>query len=150
PFNIGVNIAEPGGARTSFRFGGAQLGPKLEVYDNTTAGMTRRLLQDTSRLPQGDPAKMVKIMIDSVEQNPAPKRIALGSDAYAILNKALSERLTALQAHKELAFSTDLPKNDSLQPVQGQMTHLQGPPEQVSPKCRLKNQLPHLDISKTR
>jgi len=29
----------------------------------------------------GGPAKMVKIMIGSIDQNPAPKRIVLGSDA---------------------------------------------------------------------
>jgi hypothetical protein len=54
---------------------------------------------------------MVKIMIDSVDQNPAPKRIALGSDAYTVMHKQLSERLATLEAQKDLAFSTDLPKN---------------------------------------
>jgi NAD(P)-dependent dehydrogenase (short-subunit alcohol dehydrogenase family) len=109
PFNIGVTIIEPGGARTAFRFGGAQLGPKMDVYEGTPAGMTRRMLQDTSRLPHGDPVKMVKVMIDSVDQNPAPKRIALGSDAFAVIQKALTERLAALEAQKDLACSTDLP-----------------------------------------
>jgi NAD(P)-dependent dehydrogenase (short-subunit alcohol dehydrogenase family) len=111
PFHIGVTIVEPGGARTAFRFGGAQLGPRMDAYDDTPAAMTRRILQDTSRLPQGDPAKMARVMIDSVEQDPAPKRIALGSDAYAIMHRALTERLTALEAQKDLAFSTDLPKS---------------------------------------
>jgi len=109
PFNIGVTIVEPGGAPTRFRFGSAKLGPKMDVYNDTPAGMTRRIVQDTSRLPQGDPAKMAKIMIDSVDQNPAPKRIALGSDAYTMIHKALTDRLAALEAQKDLAFSTDLP-----------------------------------------
>jgi NAD(P)-dependent dehydrogenase (short-subunit alcohol dehydrogenase family) len=108
PFNIGVTIVEPGGARTEFRFGSSKLGPKLDVYNDTPAGMTRRILQDTSRLPPGDPAKMAKTAVD---QNPAPKRIALGSDAYAAIHKALTERLAALEAQKDLAFSTDLPKD---------------------------------------
>ena len=81
----------------------------MDVYTDTPAGMTRRILQDTSRLANGDPAKMVKIMIDSVDQNPAPKRIALGSDAYTMIHKALTDRLAALEAQKDLAFSTDLP-----------------------------------------
>jgi NAD(P)-dependent dehydrogenase (short-subunit alcohol dehydrogenase family) len=110
PFNIGVTIVEPGGARTQFRFGSAQLGPKMDAYDGTPAGMTRTMLQDTSRLPNGDPAKMVKIMIDSVDQNPAPKRIVLGSDSYTVIQKALTERLAAVEAQKDVAFSTDLPK----------------------------------------
>jgi hypothetical protein len=54
---------------------------------------------------------MVKIMIDSVDQIPEPKRIALDSDAYSMIHKALTERLAAFEAQKDLAFSTDLPKN---------------------------------------
>jgi len=111
PFNIGCTLVEPGGARTEFRFGGAKLGPKMDAYDGTPAGMTRVMLQDTSRLPIGDPAKMVKLMIDSVEQNPAPKRIVLGSDSYTVIHKSLTERLAAVEAQKDIAFSTDFPKS---------------------------------------
>jgi len=34
---------------------------------------------------------------------------SLGADAYTSIHKALTERLAALEAQKELAFSTDLP-----------------------------------------
>jgi len=111
PFNIGCTLVEPGGARTEFRFGGAKLGPKMDAYADTPAGMTRVMLQDTSRLPIGDPAKMVKLMIDSVEQNPAPKRIVLGSDSYTVIQKSLTERLAVVEAQKDIAFSTDFPKS---------------------------------------
>jgi len=111
PFKIGVTIVEPGGARTNFRFGGSQVGRKMEAYEGTPAGMVHRMLEDTSRLPPGDPAKMVQIMIDSIEQNPAPKRIALGSDAYGAIHKALTDRLAGLEAQRELALSTDFPKD---------------------------------------
>jgi len=110
PLNIGVTIIEPGGARTNFRFGGAQLGTPMDAYKGTPAAMVHTMMKDTSRLPPGDPAMMAKVMIESVEQNPAPKRIALGSDAYGMIHKALSDRLSALQAQKDLAFSTDYPK----------------------------------------
>ena len=55
---------------------------------------------------------MAKVIIDSVELNPAPKRIALGSDAYGAIHKALTDRLSALEAQREVAFSTDFPKDD--------------------------------------
>jgi len=110
PFKIGVTIIEPGGARTNFRFGGAQLGTPIEAYKGTPAAMVHAMIKDTSRLPPGDPAKMAKIIIDTVEQNPAPKRIALGSDAYGAIHKALTDRLAVLEAQKELSFSTDVPK----------------------------------------
>ena len=47
--------------------------------------------------------------IDSVDQNPAPKRIVLGSDSYTAIQKALMERLAAGEAQRDLAFSTDFP-----------------------------------------
>jgi hypothetical protein len=59
-------------------------------------------------LPPGDPAKMVQIMIDSVDRDPAPKRISLGSDAYAAIQKALTDRLAVLEAQKDLALSSDI------------------------------------------
>lgn len=109
PFGIGLTIVEPGGARTNFRFGNSRIGPALAAYENTPAGMTRKILADTSRLPVGDPAKMAELIVESASQNPAPRRLVLGSDAYTVLERALSERLAAVQAQKELAFSTDLP-----------------------------------------
>ena len=57
----------------------------------------------------GDPAKMAAAMIASVEQEPAPKRLALGSDAYANIRKALTERLAELDRQKEITCSTDFP-----------------------------------------
>jgi NAD(P)-dependent dehydrogenase (short-subunit alcohol dehydrogenase family) len=112
PFKIGVSIIEPGGARTNFRFGGAQLGAQLEAYKGTPAAMVHTMIKDTSRLPPGDPAQMAKVIISSVDQNPAPKRIALGSDAYGAIHKALTDRLSALEAQRELAFSTDFPRDE--------------------------------------
>ena len=112
PFKIGVSIIEPGGARTNFRFGGAQLGAQLEAYKGTPAAMVHTMIKDTARLPPGDPAQMAKVIIGSVDQNPAPKRIALGSDAYGAIHKALTDRLSALEAQRELAFSTDFPKDE--------------------------------------
>jgi NAD(P)-dependent dehydrogenase (short-subunit alcohol dehydrogenase family) len=112
PFKIGVSIIEPGGARTNFRFGGAQLGTQLEVYKGTPTAMVHTMIKDTSRLPPGDPAKMAMVIIESVDENPAPKRIALGSDAYGAIHKALTDRISALEAQKEVAFSTDFPKDE--------------------------------------
>jgi NAD(P)-dependent dehydrogenase (short-subunit alcohol dehydrogenase family) len=109
PFNIGVTIVEPGGARTEFRFGNAQVGTKIDAYQGTPAGLVHTILQDRSRLPIGDPARMVEIIISSADQSPAPKRIVLGSDSYTAIMKALGERLACIEGQKETAFSTDFP-----------------------------------------
>lgn len=111
PFNIGCTLVEPGGARTEFRYGSSQLAPKIDAYDISPASMVRRIIEEGTSVSLGDPAKMAKIMIDSVDQHPAPKRIALGSDSYTAIHKALTERLATLEAQKDLAFSTDFPAN---------------------------------------
>ena len=106
-FGIGCTLVEPGGARTNFRYGSSRLAPKIDAYDASPASYARRMLEEGTSLPIGDPAKMVRLMIDSVNQHLAPKRLALGSDAYTLMHKQLSERLAELEAQKELAFSTD-------------------------------------------
>jgi NAD(P)-dependent dehydrogenase (short-subunit alcohol dehydrogenase family) len=108
PFNIEVTLIEPGSARTGF-FGGGNLvvAPTLEAYaDTPAAGLRRRRAAGELQTP-GDPVKMVKAMIASVHQSPAPKRLALGSDAYEMIRAALTERLAALEAQKDIALSTD-------------------------------------------
>jgi NAD(P)-dependent dehydrogenase (short-subunit alcohol dehydrogenase family) len=107
PFKIGVTIVEPGGARTEFRFSSSRVGQPMDAYKGTPAGMVHAFLKDTSHPPIGDPARMVKIIIDSVDRDPAPKRLVLGSDSFKAIEKALTERLAAVEAQKELAFSTD-------------------------------------------
>jgi NAD(P)-dependent dehydrogenase (short-subunit alcohol dehydrogenase family) len=108
PFDIGVTIVEPGGAGTGFRSGGSRLGTPLAAYDNTPASYARSIRTSTHPSP-GDPARIARAMIDSVEQDPAPLRITLGSDSYGIIHQALTERLAALEAQRDLAYSTDLP-----------------------------------------
>jgi hypothetical protein len=51
---------------------------------------------------------MVQAMIDSVDRKPAPARLALGSDTYALVRTALTGRIAALDAQKDIALSTDV------------------------------------------
>jgi hypothetical protein len=69
--------------------------------------MVNRIIADTTRLSPGAPGKMVEVMIASVDQEPAPRRIALGSDAYHVMHAQISARLDDLAAQRELACSTD-------------------------------------------
>jgi NAD(P)-dependent dehydrogenase (short-subunit alcohol dehydrogenase family) len=108
-FGIAATLVEPGGARTEFRHGSAKLGAWIEAYASTPVAYVHRMLNDTSALALGDPSKMAHLMIASVDQVPAPKRLALGSDAYTVMHKSLSARLAELESQKELAFSTDFP-----------------------------------------
>ena len=88
---------------------GVNSGFGREMTEHTPASMVHTMIRDTSRLPNGDPARMARLIIESAEQSPAPKRLLLGSDAYSIMHKALTERLASLEAQKDSAASTDFP-----------------------------------------
>lgn len=106
PFNIGVTIVEPGGARTEFRYGSLDIGTALPAYDHTPAAMTRGV-QDRSRPSPGDPAKMAALIIASAGQDPAPLRLVLGSDSYRFITTALRDRLAQIEPQQTQAASTD-------------------------------------------
>ena len=108
PFHIQTTMVEPGVARTAiFDVGRAVHGPALEAYAGTPARQTRELVESGTMVPPGDPVKMMRAMIDSVEAVEAPKRLVLGSDAYGMIHDALSKRIAALEAQKDVALSTD-------------------------------------------
>jgi NAD(P)-dependent dehydrogenase (short-subunit alcohol dehydrogenase family) len=106
-FGIGCTLVEPGGARTGFRYQGSRLAPRIAAYDASPASHARRMIEEAASVPIGDPVRMVERMIASVDEQPAPRRLALGSDAWGAMHKQLAERLAALEAQRALAFSTD-------------------------------------------
>ena len=83
PFGIGVTIVEPGGARTEFRYGSAQVADPLSAYDDNPAHAFLKMLDPKNGLAAGDPARMAARIIESVDVEPAPLRIVLGSQALA-------------------------------------------------------------------
>ena len=107
PFGIEFTIVEPGPTGTNF--GGSLVRPPpLAVYEDTPAGEVRRAVTSGSFPVTGDARKMAQIMIDSAGQRPAPKRLTLGSTAYASVRAALTQRLRALEAQQELALAADV------------------------------------------
>lgn len=107
PFGIEFTIAEPGPTPTNFA-AGLDHAPAMPDYADTPSGAVRRAIADGSFQLTGDPERMVAAMIDSVDVAPAPRRLTMGSHAYASIHAALGERLARLEAQKALAFATDL------------------------------------------
>ena len=81
PFGIGVTIVEPGGARTEFRYGSAQVAQPLPAYDGNPAHGFLAMLDPANGLAPGDPARMAAAIIASAAQEPAPMRLILGAQA---------------------------------------------------------------------
>jgi NAD(P)-dependent dehydrogenase (short-subunit alcohol dehydrogenase family) len=107
PFGIGVTIVEPGGARTGFRYGSAQVAELLPAYDHTPAHGFLAMLDPANGLAPGDPARMAARIIESVDHDPAPLRFVLGSQALNATLETLRTRIAGFEAQHELAASTD-------------------------------------------
>ncbi len=112
PFGIGMTIVEPGGARTEFRYGSAQVAQLMPVYDQTPAHSFLSMLDPKNGLAPGDPARMAARMIESVDVEPAPLRMILGSQALESTLAALRKRIAGFEAQRDLAASTDFPPEE--------------------------------------
>ena len=104
-FNIGVTIVEPGGARTEFRYGSAQVANLMPEYDHIHGFLN--MLDKSKGLAPGNPTLMATRIIESVDKNPAPLRMVLGSGALKATIERLEERVADYKTQTELAASTD-------------------------------------------
>jgi NAD(P)-dependent dehydrogenase (short-subunit alcohol dehydrogenase family) len=107
PFGISFTLVEPGPAKTGFADGLVAPTP-MAVYENTPAGDVRRAIQSGDFAISGDPLKMAQAIIDSTAITPAPKRLLLGREAHGRVRAALLERLAALDAQQDIAYSTEI------------------------------------------
>lgn len=112
PFGIGVTIVEPGGARTEFRYRSAQVADALPAYAGNPARSFEKMLDPANGLAVGDPARMAAAIIDSADQQPAPLRMVLGSQALDSTISTLETRLADFRTQEELAASTDFPPGE--------------------------------------
>jgi len=112
PFNIGVTIVEPGGARTEFRYGSARVAQFIPAYEGNPAHSFLKMLDPANGLAPGDPVRMAARIIESVDIEPAPMRIVLGSQALASTISVLKARVADFETQTALAASTDFPKGE--------------------------------------
>jgi NAD(P)-dependent dehydrogenase (short-subunit alcohol dehydrogenase family) len=111
-FGIGMTLVEPGGARTEFRYGSARVAELMPIYDQTPAHSFVRLRDPKNGLAPGDPARMAARIIESVDVEPAPLRILLGSQALESTLMTLRKRIATFEAQAALAASTDFPPGE--------------------------------------
>lgn len=60
----------------------------------------------------GDPVKMAARIIESIDKNPAPLRMVLGSQALTATINRLEERVADYKMQTDLAASTDFEKGE--------------------------------------
>ncbi|MFF0736280.1 SDR family oxidoreductase [Streptomyces chartreusis] len=109
PFGVGITMVEPGIIRTAF---GANLSiaPAMPEYADGPVGQIRKYLEAVDNITAeapGAPDKVAAAIIASADTTPAPRRLALGSDAYNAMRTALTDRIAELDAGRQIAASID-------------------------------------------
>src|SRR5260370_12740449 len=112
PSGIGMTIVEPGGARTEFRYGSAQVAQLMPVYHQTPAHSFLSMLDPKNGLARGAPARMSGRLSESLDVEPAPLRMVLGSQALESTLATLRKRIAGFEAQRDLAASTDFPPGE--------------------------------------
>lgn len=70
------------------------------------------MLDPENGLAPGDPARMAARIIESVDVEPAPLRLVLGSLALQSTIDTLTRRIQGFEAQRDLAASTDFPAGE--------------------------------------
>ena len=104
--NVKVTIVEPGGARTEFRYGSAKVAKLTPEYEHVHGFLN--MLDPAKGLAPGDPAKIARRIIESVDRPDTPLHMVLGSQALAATIQRLEERVAAYKTQTETAASTDV------------------------------------------
>ena len=88
------------------------LGTIFFKYDGNPAHVFQAMLDPAAPPAPGDPARMATRIIDSVDIEPAPLRMVLGSQALASTLATLRTRVADFETQTDLAASTDYPAGD--------------------------------------
>jgi hypothetical protein len=81
----------------------------MPEYDGNPAHAFMRMLDPKNGMAPGDPARMAARIIESVDREPAPLRLVLGSQALESTLATLRARIAGFEAQSALAASTDYP-----------------------------------------
>jgi len=105
PLGIKVTIVEPGAFRTSI--GRSLVIPAQQIDDYaSTSGEALKKLKDREGKEPGDPKLAAIAMLQAVESDNPPLRLALGADAYGAISEKLSSVKEELGAWKHLSLDT--------------------------------------------
>ena len=107
PFGIKVTLVEPGPFRTDFI--GRSLDraePSMPEYEPTVGKFLNFLNQIEGQQP-GDPVKAANAIIQMVESENPPLRLALGKYAYSKFNEKIAALTQELEEWKSVGLATD-------------------------------------------
>lgn len=109
PFGVHVTAVEPGSFRTGFLSSGSRRAAATAIpeYADSVGALLTAIERNDGRQP-GDPLAAVRAIRELVTQADPPARLALGSDAVALVEAKLTAVRTELDEWRAVSLSTDL------------------------------------------
>jgi NAD(P)-dependent dehydrogenase (short-subunit alcohol dehydrogenase family) len=108
---IGVTIVEPGPVRTDFAAGSVVVPPKSDDYAESV-GKALEWFQDLAGSQPNDPGEVARAIVDAVEDDDPPLRLALGGEAVAVIREKLDGQQRELDAWERLSATTAFAAHD--------------------------------------
>jgi NAD(P)-dependent dehydrogenase (short-subunit alcohol dehydrogenase family) len=109
PMGIKVLIVEPGGFRTDFA-GRSMAIAKQYIPDYVaSSGMRRENLKNVDGHQKGDPVRAAEAIIQAVESDHAPLRLALGAEALKGMRENVSSAMQDWSAWESVSLGADYP-----------------------------------------
>ena len=104
---VRVTIVEPGPVRTDFASGAVAKPPRIDDYDASVGDALRLFAQLAGNQPN-DPARVAAGIIEAVDADRPPLRLALGTEALEAIRDKLDGQRRELDAWEEVARSTTI------------------------------------------
>jgi NAD(P)-dependent dehydrogenase (short-subunit alcohol dehydrogenase family) len=105
---IGVTIVEPGPIRTGFAKGAAVTEPRDADYAESV-GKALEWFADLAGNQPNDPARVAAAIVEAIDSDEPPLRLALGGEAIEAIREKLDGQIADLEAWEKLGTSTAAP-----------------------------------------
>jgi NAD(P)-dependent dehydrogenase (short-subunit alcohol dehydrogenase family) len=105
---IGVTIVEPGPIRTDFANGAVVEEPRDPDYAESV-GKALEWFADLAGKQPNDPGRVAEAIVEAVESDEPPLRLALGDEAMEAIREKLDGQLADLDAWEKVGASTATP-----------------------------------------
>ncbi|GHA56395.1 SDR family NAD(P)-dependent oxidoreductase [Pontibacter akesuensis] len=103
-FGIKVTVVAPGQFRTAFMNSLHYVKNRIDVYG---VDQDEKNWSAFSGRQQGDPEKLVKILVRLAEMQQPPLHLLLGPDTYKLVTEKRKQEAAAFEQWKEITLSTD-------------------------------------------
>ncbi|MFE9722706.1 SDR family NAD(P)-dependent oxidoreductase [Streptomyces sp. NPDC005794] len=112
PFGIKVLAVEPGAFRTHAyaSFTDEVVSETVDAYLPLIHSVRSSMLEQDGQQP-GDPHRGVRAVVDAMNSATPPRRIVLGADGYAAVQKQLTDMAAELSAFEVASRSADFPQH---------------------------------------